>query len=118
MQRRNREINIFSMSALDLFASALGAFVRPSPATGDGATDRAIRAAGHHHQSQILRQPASTEVEGFHAAIFAKEITRRNGSAKEIHTVALGDYRENPSLVTFLENLAKANRGGFVGVSN
>ncbi len=27
MQRRNREINIFGMSALDLFASALGAFI-------------------------------------------------------------------------------------------
>lgn len=27
MQRRNREINIFSMSALDLFASAMGAFI-------------------------------------------------------------------------------------------
>lgn len=27
MQRRNREINIFNMSALDLFASALGAFI-------------------------------------------------------------------------------------------
>ena len=27
MKRRHREINIFSMSALDLFASALGAFI-------------------------------------------------------------------------------------------
>ena len=27
MKRRNRELNIFSMSALDLFASALGAFI-------------------------------------------------------------------------------------------
>ena len=27
MQRKNKEINIFSMSALDLFASALGAFI-------------------------------------------------------------------------------------------
>ena len=27
MKRRNREINVFSMSALDLFASALGAFI-------------------------------------------------------------------------------------------
>ena len=27
MKRRNREIGIFSMSALDLFASALGAFI-------------------------------------------------------------------------------------------
>lgn len=27
MMRRNREINVFSMSALDLFASALGAFI-------------------------------------------------------------------------------------------
>ena len=27
MKRKNKEINIFSMSALDLFASALGAFI-------------------------------------------------------------------------------------------
>ena len=27
MKNRSREINIFSMSALDLFASALGAFI-------------------------------------------------------------------------------------------
>ena len=27
MKRKNREINIFSMSALDLFVSALGAFI-------------------------------------------------------------------------------------------
>ena len=27
MKQRNREINIFNMSALDLFASALGAFI-------------------------------------------------------------------------------------------
>ena len=27
MKKRSREINIFSMSALDLFASAMGAFI-------------------------------------------------------------------------------------------
>ncbi|MCP4038455.1 MAG: hypothetical protein GY733_16055, partial [bacterium] len=27
MRRRNRELNVFSMSALDLFAGAMGAFI-------------------------------------------------------------------------------------------
>lgn len=47
-----------------------------------------------------------------------RDITARNGGDKEIHTVALGEYRSDPKLVAFLEDLAKANNGGFVGVAN
>jgi hypothetical protein len=36
---------------------------------------------------------------------------------KEIHTVAIGDYTQNRSLVLFLQTLARLNGGDFVGVS-
>ncbi len=45
------------------------------------------------------------------------DITRKNSGKKEIHTVALGDYNSDKSLVDFLMELAKQNRGGFVGIS-
>ena len=35
----------------------------------------------------------------------------------EIHTVAIGDYTHNRSLVLFLQTLARLNNGDFVGVS-
>lgn len=37
--------------------------------------------------------------------------------ATEIHTVAIGDYTHNRSLVLFLQTLARLNNGDFVGVS-
>ncbi len=46
------------------------------------------------------------------------DITAKNGGKKEIHCIAIGDYREDLKLVDFLEKLAKQNRGGFIGVSN
>ena len=44
-------------------------------------------------------------------------VTRANGNVKEIHSVAVGDYDNNPELVRFLQKLATQNRGGFLGVS-
>jgi hypothetical protein len=35
----------------------------------------------------------------------------------EIHTVAIGDYTQNRSLVMFLQTLSQRNNGDFVGVS-
>jgi hypothetical protein len=35
----------------------------------------------------------------------------------EIHTVAIGDYTANRSLVMFMQTLAKQNNGDFAGVS-
>lgn len=46
------------------------------------------------------------------------QITRLNGGSKEIHAIALGDYRSKPILIEFLEKLAEKNDGGFLGVSN
>jgi len=45
------------------------------------------------------------------------DITRRNGGKKEIHTVAIGDYVRQKSLVAFLQELARRNSGDFVGIS-
>ena len=47
-----------------------------------------------------------------------QEITNRNRARKiEIHTVAIGDYTQNRSLVMFMQTLAQENNGNFVGVS-
>ena len=55
--------------------------------------------------------------DGDHDSIL-REVTRANGGSKEIHTIAIGDYRSKQELVDFLEALAKANGGGFLGVAN
>ena len=47
-----------------------------------------------------------------------REVTAANGGDKEIHAIAIGDYRSEAELVDFLEKLAKANGGGFLGVAN
>lgn len=44
-------------------------------------------------------------------------ITRRNRGRSEIHTVAIGDYTDDPQLTLFLQELANNNRGDFVGRS-
>jgi len=44
-------------------------------------------------------------------------ITAANGGKKEIHSVAIGDYNEEPELVDFLTKLASENDGQFIGVS-
>jgi len=47
-----------------------------------------------------------------------QEITNRNRAKhKEIHTVAIGDYTQNRTLVMFMQMLAEQNNGDFVGVS-
>jgi Mg-chelatase subunit ChlD len=51
-------------------------------------------------------------------AFIIQDISGKNRFAKtEIHTVAIGDYTANRSLVMFLQTLAKQNKGDFVGVS-
>ena len=42
-------------------------------------------------------------------------ITRRNRGRAEIHTVAIGEYTQDPRLTLFLQELANNNRGDFVG---
>jgi cell division protein FtsB len=45
------------------------------------------------------------------------EVTSINNGKKEIHTVAIGNYRDKKVLTEFLINLAEKNRGNFIGVS-
>ena len=68
MKRKNRDINIFSMSALDLFASAMGAFVIIAvimmpyfPNTGDSPERVAdVREELEGQIAEILRQLEET----------------------------------------------------------
>ena len=52
------------------------------------------------------------------AATIVRDISQQNSGAKEIHTVAIGNYYSNASLITFLQTLASQNGGGFVGIAN
>ena len=45
-------------------------------------------------------------------------ITAGNTRRIAIHTIALGEYNSSPDLVLFLQELARRNNGGFIGVSN
>lgn len=47
-----------------------------------------------------------------------RHITNLNNRRIEINTVAVGDYLSHSQLVTFLNDLAKKNKGQFVGVMN
>lgn len=49
--------------------------------------------------------------------IIVDEITRLNQKQKEIHTIAIGKYNEDPVLTDFLRALSKANRGTFLGIA-
>lgn len=52
------------------------------------------------------------------AAEVIRNITNKNISKKEIITIALGKYKEEPQFVDFLQKLAVSNNGYFIGVSN
>lgn len=45
-------------------------------------------------------------------------ITRENAGRKKIYTVAVGNYRRLPDLVSFLDELSRKNGGKFLGVSD
>lgn len=45
-------------------------------------------------------------------------ITKENTERKKIYTVAVGNYRKLPELVSFLEGLSQKNQGKFLGVSD
>jgi len=44
-----------------------------------------------------------------------RNITRRNSGRAEIHTVAIGDYTKDKQLTLFLQEMARNNKGDFVG---
>jgi len=45
-----------------------------------------------------------------------QRVTRENVGRKEIHTVAIGDFFSHPSFARFLQKLATANGGDFMGL--
>lgn len=47
-----------------------------------------------------------------------QEVTNLNNKAKEIHTIAIGDYLKNKKLSDFLKKLASKNRGYFLGLAS
>ncbi|MEO0467132.1 MAG: hypothetical protein AAF216_11375 [Pseudomonadota bacterium] len=48
----------------------------------------------------------------------AREITRRNGGRKEIHTVVVGNYFDYDGTVEFMETLAEGNGGQFMALAS
>jgi Mg-chelatase subunit ChlD len=64
----------------------------------------------------LLTDGAPNDIEDWHEIV--RRITRENGGRKKIYCVAIGDYRDEPGLVAFLETLAKENGGQYLGVSN
>ncbi len=44
-----------------------------------------------------------------------RNITTRNRGKSEIHTVAIGDYTKDKNLTLFLQEMARLNKGDFVG---
>lgn len=47
-----------------------------------------------------------------------REITKRNGNRKEIHTVVVGNYFDYEGTVSFMEQLARANNGQFMALAS
>jgi len=47
-----------------------------------------------------------------------REITRRNGGRKEIHTVVVGNYFDYDGTVEFMERLAEQNSGQFMALAS
>ena len=64
----------------------------------------------------LLTDGAPNDIESWPEIV--RRITRANAGRKKIYCVALGDYRDEPGLVAFLETLAKENGGRYLGVSN
>ena len=87
MRARSREINIFSMSALDLFASALGAFILIAvllfpyfPNTGDS-RERVAEVRAQLEQVQSQLQASQAELQASQAQLGACETQRQEVQA-------------------------------------
>ena len=87
MRTRSREINIFSMSALDLFASALGAFILIAvvlfpyfPNTGDS-PERVAEVRAQLEQARSELQAAQAELQASQAQLGACETQRQEVQA-------------------------------------
>lgn len=72
-----------------------------------------LRALNLRPEALILMSDGAPD-DGQPGNIIANITTRNRGQA-EIHTVAIGDYTDDPRLTLFLQELARRNRGDFVG---
>lgn len=85
---------------------------------GGTPTHQALLEALSYHSEAIILLTDGRPNNHLQTNYIIADITRKNAGKKEIHTVALGNYRSDPILVAFLEALSKQNKGGFVGVAN
>ncbi len=91
-------------------------FVRGLPRRFGGGTptqNALLRALNMRPEAIILMSDGAPD-DGSATSII-RNITNRNRSRVEIHTVAIGDYTSDRSLTLFLQELARRNRGEFVG---
>lgn len=72
-----------------------------------------VRALNLRPEAVILMSDGAPD-DGQPGSIIAN-ITNRNRGRAEIHTVAIGDYTQDRRLTLFLQELARRNRGDFVG---
>ncbi len=72
-----------------------------------------VRALNLHPEAIILMSDGAPD-DGDPDSII-RNISARNRGRTEIHTVAIGDYTQDPRLTLFLQELALRNRGEFVG---
>ena len=97
---------------------AARAFISSLPRSFNGGTPTEaalLYGLGYRPEAIILISDGKPSGGKTTAAII-QNITRLNGGRVEISTVALGDYLNNPGYMHFLNNLAKKNKGSFVGV--
>jgi len=84
--------------------------------TGSTPTHAALEAAMQYDTDAIIL--LSDGQPDINPNYIIQDITSQNRFKEiEIHTVAIGDYTENRTLVMFLQTLAQQNGGYFVGVS-
>jgi len=72
-----------------------------------------VRALNLRPEAVILMSDGAPD-DGQPGAIISN-ITNRNRGKTEIHTVAIGNYTQDRRLTLFLQELARRNRGDFVG---
>lgn len=101
----------------NLFSAKRFARTLPAKLGGTTPTALALMAALDYKAEAIilLSDGAPDDMSGPDIVVDITARNRRKGF--EIHTVAIGDYANQPSLTKFLQELAERNRGYFVGVS-
>lgn len=92
-------------------------FIRQLPAVLVGGTPtRTALVTGLQYKPEAIILISDGEPTDDEGADIVRRITEINGKRVEINTVAIGKYLENNQLINFLNDLAKNNRGQFVGV--